>query len=336
MTSDPDTAAPRDGACLRWEALAAGAPMRAVQADLPPPAAGEVRVEIGVCALNHADLLMLDGRYQEQPDPPIVPGLEFAGRIVAAGPGVAPETVGRRVAVLAGHGGLAQAANVAQTACVPIPDGLDDETAAGLLVAHGTAALALGHRARLRPEELLVVTGAGGGTGLAGVETGAAMGARVVAVARGPEKRAAAEAAGAVQVIDPEREDLRAAVRALGGADVVFDTVGGASWDALFRAVRPEARLLPIGFAGGGVPQIQANHVLVKNLTVIGVNLGAYRRFAPDVLTGALSQAMRHAAEGRCAVRIGARYPFSEAPSALDALRRRAVAGKILVTVRDS
>jgi NADPH2:quinone reductase len=309
-----------------------GAPLHRATVHLPPPGPGQVRLRIAACALNFADLLLLDGRYQDQPEPPITPGIEMAGVVEDVGPGVATPAPGTRVAVHAGHGGLAEAANVPAALCVPLPGDLAAEVAASVLVAYGTARLALAHRARLAPGERLVVTGAGGGSGLAAVETGAAMGAEVVAVARGDDKLAAARAAGARHLIDAREEDLRAAVKALGGADVVFDTVGGEVWHALFRAARPEARLLPVGFAGGDVPQIPANHLLVKNLTVIGLNLGGYRRFAPERLAAALREVMDDAAAGRFDVRIGARYAFPEAPAAIEALRARSVPGKIVVT----
>jgi len=260
-----------------------------------------------------------------------VPGVEMAGRVEAVGPGVTGPAVGARVAVHAGHGGCGEAANVPAALCVPVPEGLASEVAACVLVTYGTARLALSHRARLAADERLVVTGAGGGTGLAAVETGVALGAEVVAVARGADKLDAARAAGAHHLIDAETDDLRAGVKALGGADVVFDTVGGAVWQALFRAARPEARLLPIGFAGGEVPQIPANHLLVKNLTVIGLNLGGYRRFAPERLAGALSEVLELAETGRIRVHVGARFPLAEVPAALEALRNRAVPGKIVV-----
>ncbi len=333
---DDETTRPRGNRArapiMRWQAAQMGGPLHRATVHLPAPGPGEVRLRIEACALNFADLLMLEGRYQEQPDPPVVPGMEMAGRVEAAGPDVADPAIGARVAVHAGHGGCGEAANVPAALCVPVPEGLSSEVAACVLVTYGTARLALAHRARLSPGERLVVSGAGGGSGLAAVETGAALGAEVVAVARGADKLEAARAAGARHLIDAETADLRAEVKALGGADVVFDTVGGAVWQALFRAARPEARLLPVGFAGGEVPQIPANHLLVKNLTVIGLYLGGYRRFAPERLAGALSEVLALAESGRIRVHVGARFAFSEVPAALSALRNRAVPGKIVVT----
>jgi NADPH2:quinone reductase len=210
---------------------------------------------------------------------------------------------------------------------------MDMETAAAFQIVYGTAHMALARRARLMPGERLVVTGASGGSGLAAVEVGAAMGAEVIAIARGAEKLGIAADAGARHGIDADAPDIRERVKALGGADVVFDTVGGALWQALFRAANPEARLLPIGFAGGEVPQIKANHLLVKNLTVIGLYWGGYLRFAPQALADSLAEVMGWIAEGRLTLKIGARYPFDAVPEALAALEARDVAGKIVVTM---
>jgi len=320
---------PTTATALRFAAPGAAGVLARVA--VPDPGAGEVAVAVAACALNHADLLMASGRYQDMPPAPFVPGLEIAGRVIAAGAGVAAPAPGTRVAVYAGHGGLATRVNVPAALCLPLPDAVDDASGAAFQVTYGTAHLALGHRARLRPGERLVVTGAAGGAGLAAVEVGALMGADVVAVARGADRLAVAQAAGAAHLIDAGAPDLRDRVRALGGADVVYDTVGGALWEALFRAANPEARLLPVGFAGGEVPRIKANHLLVKNLAVLGFSLGGYRRFAPEVLTEGLGEVLRWLAEGRLAVHVGARFALSQAPEALAALRERRVTGKIVV-----
>ncbi len=319
---------------LRLEYGAPGAVPALLRRPLPPPGPGMIRLEIAACALNHADLLMVAGRYQERPEPPFTPGLEMAGIVTARGDGVEAPGIGARVVVPAGHGGLAEAANVPADLCLPVPEGLSLAEAAAIPVTYGTAHLALARRARLAPGERLVVTGAAGGAGRAAVEIGAAMGAEVVAVARGAERLEVARAAGARHLIDAdeaEGEALRDRVRALGGADVVYDTVGGATWQALFRAARPEARLMPVGFAGGEVPQIAANHLLVKNLTVIGFYWGGYRAFAPAALTDSLAEVLGWTAAGRLSVHIGARYPLARAEEALAALRARAVPGKIVV-----
>lgn len=317
----------------RWQAAAPGAPLVRVEGPLPSPGPGEVRLRVAACGLNFADTLLLAGRYQNQPEPPIVPGMEMAGIVEDAGPGAASPQRGARVAVHAGAGGLARHAIVPAALCRALPDGLDMERAAAFQVVYGTAHLALARRARLAPGDRLAVTGAAGGTGLAAVELGALMGAEVIAIARGEAKLETARAAGARHGLDAGLPDLRARLKALGGIDVAVDTVGGALWDALFRAARPEARLLPLGFAGGEVPQIKANHLLVKNLSVIGFNLGAYRGIAPAALAESLGQVMEWLVAGRLSLQIGARFGFEEAEAALKALTSRAVVGKIVVVV---
>ena len=320
----------------RWQSAAPGAPLLRVETPLPAPGPGEVLLRVAACGLNFADTLLLAGRYQSRPEPPIVPGMEMAGRVERTGPGVAGPEPGARVAVHAGAGGLARHAVVPAALCRTLPEGLDMAQAAAFQVVYGTAHLALARRARLAPGERLAVTGAAGGTGLAAVELGALMGAEVIAVARGAAKLETARAAGARHVLDAELPDLRERLKALGGIDVGVDTVGGPLWEALFRAARPEGRLLPLGFAGGDVPQIRANHLMVKNLSVIGFNLGAYREIAPEALAESLGQVMDWLVAGRLSLRIGARFGFEEAEAALQALTARSVAGKIVVIVDDT
>ena len=204
---------------------------------------------------------------------------------------------------------------------MPVPDAMPDEEAAGFPVAYGTSHVALAWLARLAPGETLLVTGAAGGVGLTAVEIGSLLGARVIAVARGAEKLAVARAAGAAHLLDAEA-DLRAEVNALGGADVVYDTVGGTVFDAALRATRPGRRLLPIGFAGGDVPQIPANVLLVKNLTVIGFTLGPCRRL--DAARWSARASRRFFAwygQGRLQPHVSHVLPLEAANDALDLLR---------------
>ena len=233
----------------------------------PVPGPADVLLDVEACGLNFADLLMADGRYQIRPDPPFALGMEVCGRIRAAGADVDDTRIGTRVAAFAGHGGLASRVVVPGAACVPVPDDMPSETAAGFLVAYSTSEVALNHKARLRAAERLVVLGAAGGVGLTAVELGAHAGAEVVAVARGDDRLAVARDHGAAHVLDGRRDDLRDAIRALGGADVVYDAVGGAAFDAAFGATNPGGRILVVGFASGEVPRVKANHLLVKNVT---------------------------------------------------------------------
>ena len=305
---------------------------RMAEIPVPQPAHGEVRVRIAACGLNFADLLMIEGKYQERPALPYVPGMELAGTVVEVGPGVAAPAPGTRVAVFAGQGGMAEEGCFPAALCVPIPDAMDFVAAAAFQVAYGTSHVALAHRARLQPGETLLVLGAAGGVGLTAVEIGKLMGARVIAVARGAAKLEVARAAGADHLIDSEAGDLRAALKALGGVDVAYDPVGGDQFTAALRAMKPEGRIIPIGFASGEVPQIPANHLLVKNLTVIGLYWGGYLRFRPEVLTQSLAQLFDWHAAGRLRPHVSNVLPLDRAAEALELLRSRASTGKVVVT----
>ena len=294
----------------------------------PEPAPGGHR---RVGALT--DRLPIEGRYQERPEPPVILGKELAGTVEALGPGVAAPAVGTRVAVYAGAGGLAQAGCFAADRCVPLPDSMGFDVAAGFLIAYGTSHLALAHRAGLRANETLLVLGAAGGVGLTAVEIGKAMGARVIACARGPERLEAARAAGADHLVDSGREDIREVVIALGRADVVYDPVGGDAFRAAFRAVKPGARILLIGFASGDVPQIPANHLMIKNVSVIGLNWGGYLGFDPGALNHSLGVLFGWYAEGRLRPRVGHLLPFERVAEGLDLLRNRKAVGKVVIEI---
>jgi NADPH2:quinone reductase len=303
--------------------------------EIPPPAPGpgEVLVRIAAAGLNFADLLMIRGAYQDMPDVPFTLGMELAGTVEALGPGTAGPPPGTRVAVFAGHGALAEYGAFPAARCLPIPASMSFETAAGFLIAYGTSHLALERRARLRPGETLLVLGAGGGVGLTAVEIGALMGARVIAAARGAAKLEAARAAGAQICLDTDTTDLREAVKAAGGADVVYDAVGGAQFRAALRATRPEGRILLIGFASGDLPEIQANHLLVKNISVMGFYWGGHLAFAPEALTESLKTLFGWHAEGRLRPHVSHVLPLDRAAEGLELLRSRAATGKVVVRI---
>jgi NADPH2:quinone reductase len=219
---------------------------------------------------------------------------------------------------------------VAAARCTPVPDTMSDDVAAAFPIAYGTSHVALAWLARLAPGETLVVTGAAGGVGLTAVEIGALLGARVIAVARGDAKRAVAAAAGAAHTLDAS-DDLRAALRDLGGVDVVYDTVGGPGFDAALRATRPGGRLLPIGFASGAVPQNPANLLLVKDLTAIGFYFGACAIRRPGVIRESFETLFAWHAAGRLKPRVSHVLPLEATNDALDLLRARAATGKVVV-----
>ena len=299
--------------------------------DLPVPGAGQIRVAIRACALNFADLLMQKGTYQDTPPAPFTLGMEIAGVIDEIGPGVAGLKPGDRVAIYSGQGGLAEFGIFDAQRVILLPDNVSFQDAAAIMIAYGTSHIALSHRARLQKGETLLVTGAAGGVGLTAVEIGKLMGATVIAQARGKDKLEVARAAGADHLIDAD-EDLRQRVRDLGGADVVYDAIGGDVFKAAFRATNPEGRLLPIGFAGGDVPQIPANHLLVKNLTVIGVYIGGYLKFRPEIVQDSFDTLFRWLAEGLIKPHVSHVLPLTDAARGMTLLKERKSTGKVVIT----
>ncbi|UWQ92482.1 NADPH:quinone oxidoreductase family protein [Rhodobacteraceae bacterium M382] len=316
---------------LAYHISTAGSPARLIQIKAPRPGAGQILVDIKACGLNFADLLMQKGTYQDTPEAPFTLGMEIAGVVKAVGPDVTGFAVGERIAVYSGQGGLAEQGVFDADRALPLPDGIPFEQAAALQIAYGTSHMALGYRARLQPGETLLVTGAAGGVGLTAVEIGKLMGATVIAHARGADKLAVAQAAGADHLID-DSEDLRIRVKELGGADVVYDAVGGAAWTAAFRACNPEARLLPIGFASGEVPQIPANHLLVKNLDVIGFYIGGYLKFRPDVVRDSFKTLFDWYLEGKLSPHISHTLPLAQVDEGMELLRQRKSTGKVVIT----
>ncbi|MFN7597294.1 MAG: NADPH:quinone oxidoreductase family protein [Cereibacter sp.] len=300
---------------------------------VPDPGPGEVLLRTAACGLNFADLLMSGGSYQDTPPLPFTLGMEVAGTVEACGPGVTGFAPGARVAAVPGSGGLADFVAVPAARCVAIPDGMSFVQAASFQIAYGTSHLALDHRARLQPGETLLVLGAAGGVGLTAVEIGKHMGARVIASARGQARLAVAQRAGADILVDSDTADLRDRLRAEGGVDVVFDTVGGPAFLQALRATRPEGRLLCIGFAGGDVPQIPANLLLVKNLSVIGLYWGGYLAFRPEVLTASMATLFGWFGDGILRPHISHVLPLDRAAEGLDLLRGRKATGKVVVTL---
>ncbi len=303
--------------------------------DLPRPAPGpgEISLRIAACGLNFADLLMIKGAYQDTPEPPFTLGMEVAGTVEALGPDTDGPAPGTRVAVFGGQGGLADYGCFPAARTVPLPDAMTFAEAAAFQVAYGTSHVALDHKARLLPGETLLVLGAAGGVGLTAVEIGKQMGARVIACARGADKLDVAKQAGADHLIDAATQDIRDTCRALGGVDVVYDPVGGDQFTAAMRACNPEARILTIGFASGDVPQIPANHLLVKNISVMGLYWGGYLKFRPEVLTQSMATLFDWYAAGRLRPHVSHLLPLEQAAEALELLRTRKSTGKVVVTL---
>lgn len=307
------------------------APPRLAEIVVPQPTAGEVRIRVAACGLNFADTLLATGRYQQRPPLPFTLGMEMAGTVDALGDGVSYPPLGARVAAFGTTGGLAEYATVAADQCLMLEDEIGFEEAAALQITYLTSHLALRRRARLQTGETLLVTGAAGGVGLTAVEIGKLTGARVIAVARGAERLAAARAAGADHLIDSDDADLKAELRALGGVDVAYETIGGDVFMQALAAMRPEGRILTIGYAGGTIPQIPANLLLVKNLTVIGLYLANYASFCPQALHDSLAEILAWRAQGRIKPHISHVLPLARSDQALALLKERKSTGKVVV-----
>ncbi len=308
-----------------------GAPPRLVETAKPHTQKGFSLVRVHACGLNFADLLLIDGKYQETPEPPFVLGLEVSGVVEEADPAGGPPP-GTRVAIYGGRGGLAEYGLFPTERLVPLPDSVTHEQAAAFQIAYGTSHVALSHKARLQPGETLLVLGAAGGVGLTAVEIGKLMGARVIACARGADKLAVARKAGADHLIDAEADDIREAVKDLGGADVVYDPVGGDQFDAAFRATNPDGRILLIGFASGKLPEVRPNHMLVKNIDLLGFYWGGYLKFRPEIVTDSLAKLTGWLAEGRIDPHVSHVLPLDKADEGLDLLRQRKSTGKVVIT----
>ena len=315
------------------QVTAYGAPLKMVDLEIPTPGPGEVLIRVETCGMNFADTLMAKGTYQEKPPLPFTTGMELAGTVVGLGEGVSTLQTDQRIAAYAGSGGLAEYAVLSAGVCVPIPDEMDAVDAAAFLIAYGTSQIALDHLAALKPGERLLVLGASGGVGLTAVELGKLMGAEVIACARGRAKLEICRKLGADHLINSETDDIRAVVKSLGGADVVYDPVGGEQFKAAMRACNPGARLLPLGFASGEVPQIPANILLVKNLTVIGFYIGGYAKLRPAVLTESFKVLFDWYVAGKLKPHVSNVMPLEQANAALDLLRTRKATGKVVVRI---
>jgi NADPH2:quinone reductase len=304
--------------------------------DLPVPvaAAYEAVVNIKAVGLNFYDTLIIAGKYQTKPPLPFSPGGEFAGVIDSVGAGVTDFAPGDRVLGYTGFGAARQYAAVPVDKLAKLSVDLDLERAAGLNITYGTTYHALKDRAALAPGETLAVLGASGGVGLAAVELGKQMGARVIACASSEDKLAFARAHGADEGVNYVTEDLRDALKRLGGEhgiDVIYDPVGGPSSEAAVRAIAWEGRHLVVGFASGEIPKLPLNLTLLKGCDILGVNWGAFVRQKPQAYRAGLEQLTRWCAQGKLSCHIHAVYPLAETAQALKALTDRKAMGKVIL-----
>lgn len=300
----------------------------------PEPGPGQVRIRIEAAGVNYVDSIMASGGYQFSPRVPYVPGSEVAGTVDAVGEGVDGVAVGDRVLASCGFGGFAEAVVVTADQALAIPDGLDTATAATVVQAYGTGLFALELRAGLQAGESLLVLGAGGGVGLAAVDVGKALGARVFAAASSEDKRAAALAAGADEVIDYTTEDLKARARELAGGtgvDVVYDPVGGDLAEPSIRALGEFGRYLVIGFVGG-IPTIPTNQVLLRNRSVVGVEWGGWALFHAEENAVLIQRLLDLLGSGKLHPTAPTAYPLAQGPQVLADLVARKLTGKAVLT----
>ncbi|WP_246150003.1 NADPH:quinone oxidoreductase family protein [Agromyces intestinalis] len=306
---------------------------------VPSPGPGEVLVRTRAVALNFPDVLLARGQYQVRPELPFVPGIELSGDVVAVGG--TPDASGPDVFAIGDRvvgseiGVLSEYAVLPAAAVRLAPDALDDEASAALTIAYQTAWFGLRRRAELRAGDWLLVHAAAGGVGVAAVQLGVAAGARVIGVVGSDAKAEVARAAGAEAVLVRGRDDLVAAVKeATGGhgADVVFDPVGGDAYDASTKCIAFEGRIVVVGFAGGRIQQVAANHPLVKNYSVLGLHWALYQQRRPDLVAEAHDELAKLAASGAIAPVIDV-VPFADAPAAVQRLAGGATTGRIVVRV---
>lgn len=313
------------------------APVDALEiGELPDPevAPGHVVIDVAAAGLNFPDVLCVQGLYQFKPDTPFAPGQEGAGTVSQVGEGVTHLKTGDRVAFIVLSGAIAQKVHAPANLCIPIPDAVPFDTAAAFNMVYGTSYYALKQRAGLQPGETLLVLGAAGGVGLAAVELGKAMGARVIAAASTPEKRKVAQEAGADAAVDYTDPGWREAIRTLTGnegVDVVYDPVGGAISEAALRSMAWDGRYLVVGFAAGDIPKIPLNLPLLKGCSVMGVFWGAWAMRAPEASAANFVELYAMLTRGQLQPLISQTLTLEDAKAGLKALENREATGKIVV-----
>lgn len=304
--------------------------------DLPEPAPGpgEIAIRVKAAALNFFDTLVIQGRYQVKPPLPFSPSAECAGVISAIGDGVTNWQVGERIAAWLGHGAAREIVVVPTEAAIRIPDKLSDHQAAGLFVTYGTAMHGLIQRGDIKPGETLAILGAAGGAGLAAVEIGALLGARVIACASSPDKLALAREHGAQEGLDYAADDLRAGLRRLipNGLDALYDTVGGELAEPALRSMGWGGRYLVVGFAGGEIPKIPLNLLLLKGCDLRGVFWGDFVRRDPAGHRANMERLLAWAAEGKIRAHVHGAFSLEQAAEALALIAGRKVQGKVVLT----
>lgn len=305
----------------------------------PVPGSGEVLVAVRATAVNFVDLLVVTGKYQFLPPRPFAPGKLPAGEVLEVGPGVTNLAPGDRVLTLAEHGGFAEKISVPAAACIRLPESMSFVQAAALSLAYDTSWFALKERARYAYGDTVLVLGASGSVGMAAVQLAKAFGGFVLAGIANPAYAELVTEAGADAVIDLSapnlRDSLRDQVHAVTdgqGADIVLDMLGGEYFEAALRALAWRGRLVVIGFAGGTIPSVKANYLLVKNIEVSGLQVSDYRKRMPEMMTACFAEIFALFDEGKVSIPAPRMYPLATFASALHDLQDRTVRGRIVVT----
>lgn len=315
-----------------------GGPENLTLGELPDPqiGAGQVLVKVSAAGVNFPDTLIIQGKYQLKPPLPFAPGFEIAGTVVQVGEGVKRYGVGDRLAGLTscGYGAFAEMAVTDQIQSVKIPATMDDVTATAFYTAYGTSYHALVQRGRIQAGDTLVVLGASGGVGVAAVEIGLALGARVIAVASSADKAAFLRSRGVEQVIDLSVQDLRVAVKEMtggAGADVCLDTVGGDAFDAMSRCMAWDGRLLVVGFASGRIPSLAVNLVLLKGYQLVGVWWGPFVERRPEVNRANFDHLFKLYADGKLRPHVSRVVPLERCADALGSVLSRNSVGRTVI-----
>ncbi|NHZ81910.1 zinc-binding dehydrogenase [Massilia sp. CCM 8695] len=317
--------------CKAW-----GLPDSLVVEQVAAPVAGpgQVLLDVKAAGVNFPDVLIIQGKYQFKPELPFTPGSELSGVISALGAGVTNVKLGDRVIAFTAQGAFAQQIVVPAQAVMPMPPGMDFDTAAAITLTYGTSHHAVLDRAALKAGETMLVLGAAGGVGLAAIEIGKALGARVIAAASSDEKLAVCREHGADATINYSTEDLREAIKAATdgkGPDVIYDPVGGIYAEPAFRSIGWRGRYLVVGFANGEIPKLPLNLTLLKGASLMGVFWGEFAKREPKANLAAMRELMGWLAEGKIRPRISGRYTLEQTAQALNDMAARKVTGKVVI-----
>jgi NADPH2:quinone reductase len=300
----------------------------------PQPGPGQVVLQVKAAAVNFPDVLIIQGKYQYKPQLPFTPGNEVSGVVLSVGEGVQGHKPGDKVIAFTAHGGFAEQLLAPAAALMPMPPGMDFDTAAAITLTYGTSHHAVVDRAQLKAGETMLVLGAAGGVGLAAIEIGKALGARVIAAASSEEKLAICKEHGADVLINYSSGDLREAIKAASdgkGPDVIYDPVGGEYAEPAFRSIGWRGRYLVVGFANGEIPKLPLNLTLLKGASLVGVFWGEFVKREPKANLAGMMQLLGWLAEGKIRPHISARYALADTPQALNAMAARKVTGKVII-----